>query len=108
MDTRDATDRFLRSPALAESTRRAYAVDLAEFGTWLRGRGETLDDVDGKVLAEYTSMLGAAHPGRQPRRLARATIARKLAAVRGADWLYARAGARPGRGARTASRPPPP
>ncbi len=82
MDTRDATDRFLRSPALAESTRRAYGVDLAEFGAWLRGRGETLDDVDGKVLAEYTSMLGAARPGREPRKLAPATIARKLAAVR--------------------------
>jgi integrase/recombinase XerC len=82
VDTRGAIDRFLRSPALAESTRRAYAVDLAEFGSWLRGRGETLDDVDGKVLAEYTSMLGAPRPGREPRRLAPATIARKLAAVR--------------------------
>jgi site-specific recombinase XerD len=82
MDPRDATDRFLRSPALAESTRRAYGVDLAEFTSWLRGRGETLDEVDGKVLAEYTSMLGAPRPGREPRRLAPATIARKLAAVR--------------------------
>ncbi|MGZ8693826.1 MAG: tyrosine-type recombinase/integrase [Gaiellaceae bacterium] len=82
MDTVQAIERFLRSPALADATRRAYGVDLAEFSAWLRGRGETLDDVDGKVLAEYMSMLGAARPGRDPRKLAPATIARKLAAVR--------------------------
>ena len=34
------------------------------------------------MLAEYTSLLGASRPGRVPRRLAPATIARKLAAVR--------------------------
>jgi site-specific recombinase XerD len=82
VDTTEAIERFLRSPALADATRRAYGVDLAEFSAWLRGRGETLDDVDGKVLAEYMSMLGAARPGRDPRKLAPATIARKLAAVR--------------------------
>jgi site-specific recombinase XerD len=82
VDTSEAIQRFLRSAALADATRRAYRVDLAELGAWLRERGETLDDVDGKVLAEYTSMLGAARPGRDPRKLAPATIARKLAAVR--------------------------
>ena len=82
MDTTEAIERFLRSPALADATRRAYRVDLAEFSGWLRARSQTLDDVDGKVLAEYMSMLGAARPGRDPRKLAPATIARKLAAVR--------------------------
>ena len=28
-------DRFLASPGLSESTRRAYASDLADFGGWL-------------------------------------------------------------------------
>jgi site-specific recombinase XerD len=35
-----------------------------------------------RVLAEYVALLGAARPGRVPRRLAPATVARKLAAVR--------------------------
>ena len=82
MDTAAAIERFLRAAPLADSTRRAYGVDLAEFRAWLRGRGETLAEVQGRTLAEYTAMLGASRPGRQPRRLAPATIARKLAAVR--------------------------
>jgi site-specific recombinase XerD len=82
VDTNAAIDRFLRSAPLAESSRRAYAVDLAEFRAWLRARGETVSDVDTRTLADYTAMLGASRPGREPRRLAPATIARKLAAVR--------------------------
>ena len=38
MDTRAAIDRFLASPALSDATRRAYGVDLAEFGAWLQAR----------------------------------------------------------------------
>ena len=30
-----AIDRFLAGPGLAESTRRAYASDLADFAAWL-------------------------------------------------------------------------
>ena len=75
-------ERFLDSPALADSTRRAYRVDVEEFGAWLRQRGARLEAVDVRVLAEYAALLGAARPGRRPRRLAPATIARKLAAVR--------------------------
>ena len=82
MDTNAAIDRFLRSARLAEASRRAYAGDLAEFAGWLRRRGETLDQVDARTLADYTAMLGAARSGREPRRLAPATIARRLAAVR--------------------------
>jgi len=80
--TRASIDRFLASPALAERTRRAYRSDLAEFGTWLGCRGTELDGVDARALAEYAAELGAARPGRSPRRLAPATISRKLAAVR--------------------------
>jgi site-specific recombinase XerD len=82
MKTQAAIDRFLASPALSEATRRAYGVDLAEFGAWLGAQNASVDDVDVRLLAAYAAELGAARPGRTPRRLAPATIARKLAAVR--------------------------
>jgi integrase/recombinase XerC len=75
-------ERYLASPALADSTRRAYRTDLQEFVAWLRRRRTPLAKVDARALAEYLAELGAARPGRVPRRLAPATIARKLAAVR--------------------------
>ena len=81
MDDR-AVERFLESPALSEATRRSYRVDVYEFAAWLRSRRTRLDGVDARVLAAYAAELGAARPGRTPRRLAPATIARKLAAVR--------------------------
>ncbi len=77
MTTSTAIDRFLASPALAESTRRAYASDLRGFADWLEPRGLVVDDVDVRVLVDYASELGRARNG-----LAPATIARKLAAVR--------------------------
>ena len=70
-------ERFLESPALAESTRRAYRVDVEEFCAWLRKRGTRLEDVDVRCLADYAAELG-----RAARRLAPTTIGRKLAAVR--------------------------
>jgi site-specific recombinase XerD len=82
METQAAIDRFLASPALSDSTRRAYGVDLAEFGTWLRARKASVEDVDAHLLADYAAELGAARRGRTPSKLAPATIARKLAAVR--------------------------
>jgi site-specific recombinase XerD len=80
--TRAAIERFLESPAHSQATRRAYRVDVEEFATWLRVRRLALDDVDGRVLSEYVAELSAVRPGRRPRRLAPATVARKLAAVR--------------------------
>jgi site-specific recombinase XerD len=77
-----AMERYLESPALADSTRRAYRVDVEEFVAWLEARGVGLDAVDVRVLSAYTAELGAARSGRSPRRLAPTTIARKLAAVR--------------------------
>ena len=82
METQAAIDRFLASPALSDSTRRAYGVDLAEFGSWLRERKASVEDVDARLLAAYAAELGAARRGRKPSKLAPATIARKLAAVR--------------------------
>ena len=76
MDSVDV-DRFLNSPGLSESTRRAYAADLSDFGGWLERTERKLEDVDVKVLAEYTAELGRGRRG-----LAPATIARRLAAVR--------------------------
>jgi site-specific recombinase XerD len=74
----DAIRRFLDSPALSEATRRAYRVDVEEFCGWLDRRGTRLEEVDVRVLADYATELGRA----RPRKLAPATIGRKLAAVR--------------------------
>jgi len=79
MDAQSAAERFLASPALAEGTRRAYSVDVEEFCSWLESRATPLDEVDVRVLAAYVANLGSGRPGR---RLAPATISRKLAAVR--------------------------
>jgi site-specific recombinase XerD len=78
VDTSRAIERFLASPALGEATRRAYRGDVEEFARWLTGRGIGLGDVDVRALSEYVTELGRA----RPRKLASATIARKLAAVR--------------------------
>ncbi len=77
MDTRAQVDRFLRSPSLAEATRRAYRSDLADFSDWLELRGTSVEEIDVRALTEYAAELGRGRPKRSP-----ATIARKLAAVR--------------------------
>ena len=82
VDTRAAIETFLESPALSPATRRAYRGDLEELGRWLATRGLALDDVDVRVLSRYAAELGADRPGRRPRKLAPATLARKLAAIR--------------------------
>src|SRR5437763_12980729 len=82
VDARTAAARFLDSPSLSDGTRRAYRVDVDEFCGWLESRGTALDKIDGRTLVEYAADLGRARPGRRPGRLAPATVARKLAAVR--------------------------
>jgi site-specific recombinase XerD len=79
VEARAAADRFLASPTLSESTRRAYGSDVGEFCGWLEDRGTGLDAVDVRVLADYVAWLGGARRGRK---LAPATVSRKLAAVR--------------------------
>jgi site-specific recombinase XerD len=78
MDTARSIERFLASPGLSDGTRRSYRSNLEEFGRWLERRELGLRDVDLRVLMEYVAELGRA----RPRKLAPATIARKLAAVR--------------------------
>jgi len=73
-----AIDRFLESPGLGEATRRSYRGDVEEFGRWLDERKLEVADVDVRVLMDYVAELGRA----RPRKLAPATIARKVAAVR--------------------------
>src|SRR5689334_1112886 len=72
-----AIARYLAAAGIAESTKRAYAADLRDFAAWYGGR--PLEDVDVRVLADYTTELGRARPGGK---LAPATIARRLSAVR--------------------------
>ena len=71
-------ERFLASPRLGEATRRSYRGDVEEFGRWLDDRNLRLADVDVRVLMDYVADLGRA----RPRKLAPATVARKVAAVR--------------------------
>ena len=73
----DEIDRLLSSPALSDSTRRAYRADLEQFTRWLRKRGLGLEDVDVAVLSDYVAELGRQRP-----KLAPATIGKKLTAVR--------------------------
>jgi integrase/recombinase XerD len=73
----ERAERFLASGALSESTRRAYGVDVRQFAEWLSAGRVRLDDVDVPVFADYATHLGRLRP-----KLAPATIARKLAAVR--------------------------
>ena len=72
-----AIDRFLAAAGVADATRRAYAADLRDFAAWYGDR--PLEDVDVRVLADYTAALGRTRPGGK---LSPATIARRLAAVR--------------------------
>jgi integrase/recombinase XerC len=78
--TLEAIDRFLAGPALSAATRRAYRSDLRGFAGWLERRGARLEEVDVRLLADYVADLGRVRA--TGRRLAPATIARKLAAVR--------------------------
>jgi site-specific recombinase XerD len=78
VDVAPAIDRYLLAGGLAESTRRAYRADLRDFAQWYGPR--PLEELDVRVLADYTAVLGRARPGGK---LSPATIARRLAAVRG-------------------------
>ncbi len=66
----------LRRRDAAERTRRAYAVDLGQFARWAHARGRMPADVDVRDVRRYVAWLSEA--GSAP-----ASMARKLAAVRG-------------------------
>jgi site-specific recombinase XerD len=69
-------DRDLRARSAAERTRRAYGVDLGGFVEWASPQGLGPGDVRHRDVRRYAAALSAA--GGAP-----ATVARKLAAVRG-------------------------
>ena len=69
-----AYDRDLRGRGMAERTRRAYAVDLGQFVEWAGERAP--GDVRHRDVRRYAAGLSSA--GAAP-----ATVARKLASVRG-------------------------
>jgi site-specific recombinase XerD len=69
-------DRDLRARGAAERTRRAYAVDLAGFVEWVEPQGREPGGVRHRDVRRYGAGLSSA--GAAP-----ATVARKLAAIRG-------------------------
>ncbi len=69
-------DRDLRARSAAERTRRAYGVDLAGFVEWIEPQGLGLAEVRHRDIRRYAAGLSTA--GAAP-----ATVARKLAAIRG-------------------------
>ncbi|HET6999256.1 MAG TPA: tyrosine recombinase [Solirubrobacterales bacterium] len=69
-------DRDLRARGAAERTRRAYAVDLNGFVEWVDAQGLGPTDVRHRDVRRYAAGLSSADA-------APATVARKLAAIRG-------------------------
>jgi len=90
-DALAAYDRDLRARGSAERTRRAYGVDLGGFAEWAGEQGLSPGDVRHRDVRRFGA--GLSNAGAAP-----ATVARKLAAIRG---LYGylvrteRAGANP-------------
>ena len=70
---------------VAERTRRAYGVDLGQFSQWAQGRGLDPDSVRHRDVRRYAA--GLSQDGAAP-----ATVARKLAAIRGLYGFLVRTG----------------
>jgi integrase/recombinase XerC/integrase/recombinase XerD len=75
-DALAAFDRDSRARSLAERTRKAYGVDLGQFVEWAEQRGLELGKVRHRDVRRYGAGLSSGGA-------AAATVARKLAAVRG-------------------------
>jgi site-specific recombinase XerD len=71
-----AYDRDLLARSMAERTRRAYGVDLGQFVEWAKERGLEPGAVRHRDVRRYAAGLSSAGA-------AAATVARKLAAIRG-------------------------
>ncbi len=69
-------DRDLRARSAAERTRRAYGVDLGGFVAWAEPQGKGPGDVRYRDVRRFAAGLSSADA-------APATVARKLAAIRG-------------------------
>jgi site-specific recombinase XerD len=76
-------DRDLRARSIAKRTRRAYGVDLGQFVEWAKGRGVEPGEVRHRDVRRYAAGLSSA--GAAP-----ASVARKLAAIRGLFDLLVR------------------
>ena len=72
----DGFDADLRRRAVADKTRRAYAIDTRQFARWAGAHGLAPGGVDVRALRRYVASLTEA--GQAP-----TTVARKLAALRG-------------------------
>jgi len=68
-------DRGLAAAALSEKTRRAYGVDLEQLGVWAGAQGWAPEDLDPRRLRRFAAVLSE-------RGCSKATVARKLAAIR--------------------------
>jgi len=68
-------DTALRTHGLAERTRRAYGVDLAQLTEWACAQGLAPADLDHRAIRRFAGVLSE-------RGASRSTVARKLAAVR--------------------------
>jgi integrase/recombinase XerC/integrase/recombinase XerD len=66
---------------MADSTRRAYGVDLETFAAWAAVAGAAPQEVEFPLLRRYAAHLSA-QPRDGGRGLSRSTVARKLAAIR--------------------------
>jgi site-specific recombinase XerD len=68
-------DDWQRARGMAEKTRRAYGVDLAQLADWAAGRGLDPAALTHRDLRRFAAVLGE-------RGAAKSTVARKLAAIR--------------------------
>ncbi len=82
-----AFDQDLARRAVAEKTRTAYASDVRDFAAWANDRAVDPADVDVRTLRRYAA--GLSERGAAP-----ATIARRLAALRGLFRVQMELGAR--------------
>ncbi|MBV9605350.1 MAG: tyrosine recombinase [Solirubrobacterales bacterium] len=83
----EAFDRDLTRRAVAEKTHAAYAGDVGHFAAWASDRDLDPTAIDVRVLRRYAAGLAE-------RGIAPATIARRLAALRGLFRTQIEAGAR--------------
>jgi site-specific recombinase XerD len=74
-------DQALLAHGMADSTRRAYGVDLEAFAAWAATSGASPRTVGHRQLRRYAANLSA-KPNEGGRGLSRSTVARKLAAIR--------------------------
>jgi site-specific recombinase XerD len=70
-----AFDTALRTRGLGEQTRRAYGADLGQLATWATAQDVEPEGVDARLLRRFAGVLSE-------RGNSRATVARKLAAIR--------------------------